>query len=129
MNTQVNDSAEVEFSPADFRTLLQEKLRLAVQFTLATVLEEVTVFIQAERYARTPEHRDQRNGSYARRLGTSVGEVTLEVPRTRKGFKTQVFEKYQRRQAELDQSIAALFVQGVSTTRVGEVLGHLTTRR
>ncbi len=38
-----------------------------------------------------------------------------------------MFEKYQRRQAELDQAIAALFVPGVSTARVGEVLGHLTT--
>ncbi|MEJ5312544.1 MAG: IS256 family transposase [Anaerolineae bacterium] len=128
MNTQATISAGIEISPLDFQMLLQEKLRLAVQFTPVTVLEEeVTAFVGAERYTRTPERRDQRNGSYARRLGTSVGEVELQVPRTRKGFKTQMFEKYQRRQAEMDQAISAMFVQGVSTARVGEVLGGLTT--
>ena len=63
--------------------------------------EEVTAFIGAPPYARTPWRRDQRNGTYTRDLVTSVGKIeALPVPRTRRGFRTQVFERYQRRQAD-----------------------------
>jgi putative transposase len=89
--------------------------------------EEVTALVGAARYARTPSRRDQRNGSYARDLVTSMGEIEdLPVPRTRRGFHSQVFERYRRRQAMLDTAIGEMFVYGVSTTRVGEVVETLT---
>ncbi len=112
----------------DFQTALRERLRLAVRTTLVAVLEdEVTAFIGADRYERTPARRDQRNGSYTRDLGTGLGMIeALPVPRTRKGFQTQVFDRYARRQAEIDQGISAMFVGGVSTRGVGEVLTHLS---
>jgi transposase-like protein len=73
------------------------------------------------------QRRAYRNGSYQRSLTTSVGQIDdLEVPRTREGFQTQLFERYQRRQAELDVSICQMFVGGVSTSRVGEVIETLT---
>jgi transposase-like protein len=58
---------------------------------------------------------------------TTAGLVeALPVPRTRGGFRTQVFERYQRRQAELDTAISEMFVFGASTTRVGQVVETLT---
>jgi transposase-like protein len=50
----------------------------------------------------------------------------LPVPRTRGGFRTEVFERYHRRQAELDQAICEMFVAGASTSRVGEVVETLS---
>jgi transposase-like protein len=50
----------------------------------------------------------------------------LEVPRTRSGFQTQVFDRYQRRRPEVDRAIGEMFTQGVSTRQVGEVLHDLT---
>jgi putative transposase len=47
------------------------------------------------------------------------------VPRTRRGYRTQVFERYQRRRPEVDQAIGEMFVRGVSTTAVGQVLEDL----
>jgi transposase-like protein len=89
------------------RELLQEKMKLAIQYTLIQALqEEVEAYIQAAPYERTQNRRDHRNGSYPRSLGTSLGELEdLPVPRTRKGFQSQLFERYRRRQAELDESI------------------------
>ena len=127
MTPTTNDTQKPELGQDEFHELLRERLRLAVQMTLMTVLEEeVTALVGAGRYERSGQRRDQRNGSYTRGLGTSVGQVTLNVPRTRKGFRTQVFEKYHRRQAELDQAIGEMFVQGVSTRRVGEVVAALS---
>lgn len=114
-------------SQADFQELLREKLRQAVRLTLISVLqEEVEAVTGAERYERTRVRRDYRNGEYERRLVTSLGAVTLAVPRTRRGFVTEVFERYQRRQAELDVAMGAMFVKGVSTVGVGVIVEQLT---
>ncbi len=90
--------------------LLQERLRLAIKFTLIRVLvEEIEAFVNAEPYQRTPQRRDYRNGTYTRDLVTSMGAVeNLSVPRTRNGFHTELFERYQRRQTELDESICEI---------------------
>jgi transposase-like protein len=113
---------------AEIHELLQEQMRLAIRHTLITVLEEeVNGFIQAALYQRTPDRQDYRNGYYERDLVTSMGEIAeLPVPRTRNGFRTQLFESYQRRQAELDEAICNMFVQGVSTGKVGDVIEALT---
>jgi putative transposase len=123
-----DDKLASEFCQEEFQAMLREKMRLAVRFTLITVLEEeVEAFIGAGRYERTDQRRDQRNGTYSRSLGTSVGQIEdLPVPRTRKGFRTQVFERYQRRRAELDRGIGEMFVKGVSMLEVGQVMEALT---
>jgi len=117
-----------EVMTVDFQALLQEKLREAVRYTLISILEEeVEAVVKAAPYQRTVERRDYRNGYYTRTLGTSVGVIEdLPVPRTRKGFQTKVFEQYQRRQAQLDEAICMMFVQGVSTEKVGDVLQAMT---
>ena len=113
---------------ATIQELLQEKLRLAIKLTIIQTLEEeVEAFVKAEPYQRTAERRDYRNGTYPRDLGTSMGVIEeLPVPRTRKGFRSEIFERYKRRQAELDKSICEMFVQGVSTEKVGGIVETLS---
>ena len=113
---------------ATIQEALQEQLRLAIKFTLIRILEEeVDAFVNASPYQRTFARRDYRNGTYERDLGTSMGVIEdLPVPRTRGGFRTELFERYHRRQAELDRAICEMFVGGVSTSRVGEVVQALS---
>jgi putative transposase len=113
---------------ATIHELLQEKMRLAIRHTLITVLEEeVDNYIQAALYQRTPNRKDYRNGHYERDLVTTMGDIEdLPVPRTRSSFHTELFERYQRRQTELDESICEMFVKGVSTAGVGEIIEALT---
>ena len=114
---------------AMIQDLLQERLRLAIKFTMIQILdEEVEAFVNAAPYQRTPGRNDYRNGIYGRDLGTSMGVIEdLPVPRTRRGFRTKLFERYQRRQAELDGAICDMFVEGVSMDRVGEVVETLSS--
>jgi len=128
MTPKPKNNQVTPLSQTEFQELVHEKMRQAVRFTLVTVLEaEIEAFIGAAPYQRTPQRRAYRNGSYQRSLTTSVGQIDdLDVPRTRQGFQTQLFERYQRRQAELDASICQMFVGGVSTRRVGEVIETLT---
>jgi transposase-like protein len=117
-----------EENQESLRDLLQEKMKLAIQYTLIQALEEeVEAYIQAGPYERTKNRRDHRNGTYRRGLGTSLGDLEdLPVPRTRKGFQSQLFDRYRRRQAELDESICQMFVHGVSTEKVGTIVETLS---
>src|SRR5437588_10856573 len=119
-----NTSEDVVRSQEAFEEMVQERLRQAVHIALISVLEEeVTAFIGARPY----ERRDQRNGFYRRQLETTVGQIAdLPVPRTRGGYQTQLFERYHRRRDELDGAIGEMFVKGVSTEKVGEVIETLT---
>ena len=111
-----------------FEQMVKERLRYAVRVALISVLEEeVTAFIGAQPYERTQQRRDQRNGHYTRHLETTVGQIAdLPIPRTRGGYQTQLFERYHRRRDELDSAIGEMFVKGMSTTKVGQVIETLT---
>jgi len=128
MTPKTEHTEVASLSQTDFQELLQAKLRDAVHLVLTTILEEeVEAFVGAKRYQRSQQRRDQRNGSYTRDLVTGVGQIhAIAVPRTRRGFQTQLFERYRRRQAQLDEAICDMFVGGVSTSRVGEVIQELT---
>ncbi len=89
--------------------------------------DELTAYLQAERYRRAPGRRGVRNGAYRRCLTTTWGTIPdLEMPRCRlRGFTATVLPRYQRRTAAVDQLIQAVFLAGVSTRRVGPTLAHL----
>jgi len=99
-----------------------------VRVALTKVLEEeVEAVIGVERYERTEQRRDLCNGHYTRILDTSMGLIMdLPVPRTRHGHQTQVFERSHRRREEMDQAMSGMFVGGVSTKGVGNVMETLT---
>lgn len=108
--------------------MLTEQLKEAVRFALLQVLEvEITALLGALPYERSVSRTDQRNGHYRRDLDTTMGRIEqLPVPRTRGGHKTQLFERYARRRPEVDGAISEMFVKGVSTRGVGEVMQSLT---
>lgn len=110
-----------------FRVFVQAQVRQAIRATFIDILEEeVTQFIGAARYERSDRRRDQRAGHRSRTLGTTAGMIDdLPVPRTRAGFRTQLFDRYQRRMAEVDTLMREMFVGGVSQKAVGSVIEHL----
>ena len=65
---------------------------------------------------------DRRNGSYSRHLLTELGDIELQVPRTRHYSGLKVVRAYARRAQHIDRMILACFVLGVSTRKVAEAL-------
>lgn len=78
-------------------------------------------------YERGEDRPDQRNGYTYRCLESVFGVLeNLAVPRTRKNrFKSKLVKRYQRRQKQVEGLIRSMFVRGVSTRQVGEVLTPL----
>lgn len=66
--------------------------------------------------------QDRRNGSYRRHLLTSIGDIVLRVPRTRRFNPITVAQAYARRTQDVDRCILACFVLGLSTRKVAEAL-------
>ena len=86
--------------------------------------------ISADRYERTPDRRDYRNGSYTRSLTTKFGHVEdLEVPRLRHGSVAQhALDRYERIHEDVDRAIGQLFLAGVSTRRLKSIAKELFGR-
>lgn len=61
---------------------LRENLRLITQ---AMIEWEVSAAISAVPYERRPERRTQRNGYRQRLWHTRIGQITLHIPKLRKG--------------------------------------------
>ena len=95
-------------------------LKLIMESSLeAELLEE----LQASRYRRTELRKGYRNGQYKRSLYTRFGVIkSLEVPRSRESYESKILPRYRRRQEKVDKMVLNMFLAGVSTRRVGEVL-------
>ncbi len=72
--------------------------------------------------------RDRRNGTCRRCLLSALGDIALNVPRTRRFCPTEVLKSHARRAPEIARAILAGFVPGLSTRKVGEVLPALPGR-
>jgi len=94
----------------------------AIRVTLELILEEeIRRLVGAYKWERSGR-ADVRNGTYLRRLITSLGAVDLEVPRSREnGSAGSVIGRYKRRTEELDDAIVAAYVNGVSTRKMGRI--------
>jgi len=102
------------------RSLLKDTMELAM-------LDEITRYMNRRSYQRTENRIDYRNGYYQRSLDTELGPlVNLKVPRSRMGlYKTNIFERYQRRQQAVNEAICNVFLAGVSTRDVSGALRPL----
>jgi transposase-like protein len=83
-------------------------------------------YLGAQPHERTPERRDHANGFKPKTMLTRMGEVTFAVPQTRQGgFYPSALEKGSRTEQALNLALAEMYVQGVSTRKVIEVLQRL----
>jgi putative transposase len=120
---------------AQFAAAAQEEIRHdvgslfrgAIRVMLECLLEqEVKEMVGARRYERLGSRKDHLNGTYLRRLLTSMGSIELAVPRTRQnGSPSGVVGRYKRRTEDMDRLMTTAYVQGVSTrgmTKLSESL-------
>ena len=102
----------------------QQTMQMVKRLLESAMEEELLECLRVGRYRRTELRRGYRNGYRQRNLLTELGLVEhLRVPRDRGGmYQPGVLGRYQRRQGQVNQLIRELFLAGVSTRRVGEVL-------
>lgn len=112
----------------DFWGDLKAQTIRAVQRLLETTMDiEMQDLIGARRWARERIPGRQRNGFNFRSLLTGFGWIPrLAVPRLRTGqVRFKCLPAYKRRTADVDAGVLQMFLAGVSTRRVEEVLRPL----
>ena len=102
-----------------------EWVRSQVKRLIEQALEvERDYHLQLGYYEHDPEFRfDYRNGYYFRDFATKLGLLRrLRIPRTRRGYRSQLLPRYKRRQEAVHELVRQAFLRGISTRQVGEVL-------
>ena len=82
--------------------------------TLNAMLEaEADVLCGAGCCQRSPDLADTMAGTYARKLYTRAGEVSLKLPKLRRQtFETAAIERYRRREASIEESLIEMYLAG-----------------
>jgi len=121
--TEQTMSNAVTLDPGAVETHVNEIVRTSVEETLNGLLDaEADELCGAQRYERSPERTDGRAGHYQRKFETKAGEVTLRVPKLRRGtFETQIIERYKRRETSVEEALVEMYLAGVSVRRVEDI--------
>jgi transposase-like protein len=102
----------------------QEECRLAARQAMKEVIEHrmhngIDAFLAQMREAGLP---DRRNGSFSSHLVTEVGNLELQIPRTRTFSARSILQGFARRSASVERTILMCFLLGLSTRKVGVAL-------
>lgn len=112
----------------DFEVELKKKTVIALKGLVeSSMAVQVQDLIGSRHWVHNPDRSAYRNGYYQRGLLSSFGYIAeIEVPRVRgSSINFKVFKKYQRRANSIDNLLMNMFLSGVSTRRVEEVLEPL----
>lgn len=83
-------------------------------------------FLNAQPWQRTGERADYANGYKPKTMRTRLGDLTFAVPQVRNGgFYPSALEKGTRTEQALNLALAEMYVQGVSTRKVTDILVKL----
>jgi putative transposase len=96
--------------------------------TLEQMLEsELTEELGYEPYeAKGRNSGNNRNGSYEKKVRTSEGEMTIQVPRDRNGeFAPQILKKHSSNTNELENKIIGMYSKGISVRDIQDTLEEL----
>lgn len=120
------------------RTALDDMLEIVSTHGTTVIAEAFTTILNlamsAERetalgaasYERSAERKGYANGFKPKTLATRVGELKLQVPKTRGiSFYPSCLEKGVRSEKALTIALAEMYVQGVSTRRVRRILEEM----
>jgi len=102
----------------------QEECRLAARRAMKEVIEtrmhnSIDTHLEQMRTTGLP---DRRNGSFFSHLLTEVGDLELQIPRTRTFSAHVLLKRFARRTASIERTILMTFLLGLSTRKVGPAL-------
>src|SRR4051794_32925622 len=103
--------------------LIRESVRMVLQELIET---EAAGVIGAGRYERTTSRVTERNGGRERVLSTQAGDVSLRIPKLRRGaFFPVILEPRRRIDQALHAVVMEAYVHGISTRSVDDLVQAL----
>lgn len=100
----------------DYRTAAREALKQILEGRMKNAIDAYLEHLSMQ------ELPDRRNGSYRRHLLTELGDIQLQVPRTRTFNPIGILQRFARRAVQVERMILMAFVLGLSTRKVSLAL-------
>ena len=100
----------------DFRTEARQSLKEVLEDRMQNGIDAYLSQVRERGLA------DRRNGTYSRHLLTEVGDLELQIPRTRTTSAISVLKRFGRRVFPVERMILLTFLLGLSTRKVGQAL-------
>jgi transposase-like protein len=124
MKTQNTQARQDSTGQAGGLFVTPDVLKQMVQTVVQHALEaQVAEHLGAGPYERADGRTGHRNGTKPRTMNTRLGQLQFAVPQVRQGgFRPTLFERYQRTEKALLMTLQEMFVKGVSTREVNDVL-------
>lgn len=123
MTLPYKDKAELLLAQPAVDDALRKMVEQVVQGAINAEFES---FIGAPKWGRGEGRQGWRNGQKARQWRTRVGPLQLLVPKDREGrFQPTLFARYQRSEKALVLALMEMFIKGVSTRKVTDILEEL----
>jgi putative transposase len=92
----------------------------------AAMKAERQQYLGAAPYQHSPERTGHANGYKPKTMATRLGPITFQVPQVREGgFYPNALEKGLRSERALTQTLAEMYVKGVSTRKVSAIVEQL----
>jgi len=109
--------ARRELQEAFWTVVDREVARMTTALIEAGLREQQALAVGADWHQRSDARVGFRNGFYTRAITTPHGHLTIRVPRLREGRldTSFVFDRYQRRHADIDRVLRHVFLTGAST--------------
>jgi transposase-like protein len=102
---------------------LPELIRILLN---AAMKAERQQYLGAAPYQHSPERTGHANGYKPKTMTTRLGPITFQVPQVREGgFYPNALEKGLRSERALTQTLAEMYVKGVSTRKVSAIVEQL----
>ena len=122
-----NSENKYSFDPAILKALIERGPDFLMELFWLTMNEAMKLerenFLNAGTYERTKNRLDYANGFKSKTLNMRSGQVTFAIPQTRNsGFYPQALQKGLRSERALTIAMAEMYVQGVSTRKVKNIL-------
>jgi transposase-like protein len=114
----------------DMKTVfdVQNKLKASFGKIIQQMLEsEMTEHLGHEKYEySTEEKNNYRNGHSGKKIKSSMGELSIDVPRDRKGnFKPVIVQKHSRDISDIENQIIKLFGMGNPTREISKFIEEI----
>lgn len=113
----------IQFDQAMFESKLDRMVREKVEQTINLMLDaEADGIANAGKYERNSERKAFRAGHYDRNLTVKAGKLNLRIPKLKgEVFRSQVVERYRRREESVEEALMEMYLAGVSTRRVDDI--------
>jgi len=109
-------------SAQDIQDALKDLLGGTIKEMMEAEMDEHLGYERSERVDRS-EVTDYRNGTKPKKVNSSYGSMTIDVPQDREStFEPKVVKKRQKDISDIDQKIISMYAKGMTTRQISETL-------